>query len=49
MSPCSTLTEPDLDERNAYFNAAVESVTVRRAGRLAPAINGRYGIRYYVL
>ena len=34
-----TLTEPDLDELNAYFNTAVESVTVRQAGRLAPALN----------
>ncbi len=44
-----TLTEPDLDELNAYFNTAVDSVTVRRAGLLAPAMNDRYGLQYYVL
>ncbi|WP_408957601.1 glycosyltransferase family 4 protein [Natrinema sp. 74] len=44
-----TLTEPDFDALNAYFNTAVDSVTVRQAGRLAPAINDRYGLKYYVL
>ncbi len=44
-----TLTEPDFEELNAYFNTAVDPVTVRRAGRLAPAINDRYGLKYYVL
>ncbi len=44
-----TLTEPDLAELNDYFDTSVESVTVRRAGRLAPTLNERYGLKYYVL
>ncbi len=44
-----TLTDPNLDELNAYFNTEVDSVTVQQAGRLAPAINDRYGLKYYVL
>jgi glycosyltransferase involved in cell wall biosynthesis len=44
-----TLTGPDLDELNDYFDTAVEDVTVERAGRLAPWLHDRYGLRYYVL
>lgn len=44
-----TLTEPDIGELNEYFNTSVEPVSTRRAGRIAPALNQRYGLRYYVL
>jgi glycosyltransferase involved in cell wall biosynthesis len=44
-----TLTDPDFDELNDYFNANVESVDVRSAGRLAPALHATCGIKYYVL
>ena len=44
-----TLTEPDLAELNDYFDTSVESVTVRRAGRLAPTLHERCGLKYYVL
>jgi len=46
-----TLTEPDLDGLNAYYDTDVDvdAVTVRRAGRLAPALNRSFGARYYVL
>ena len=44
-----TLTRPNFDELNDYFNTAVKDVTVERAGRLAPAIHERFGIKYYVL
>ncbi|WP_247729053.1 glycosyltransferase family 4 protein [Halovivax limisalsi] len=44
-----TLTEPDLDALNAYFNTAVTDVTVERAGTIAPWVHERYGLTYYIL
>ncbi|WP_254546544.1 glycosyltransferase family 4 protein [Halomarina pelagica] len=44
-----TLTDPDFDELNDYFNTAVDDVTVRQAGWLAPMINEWFGLKYYVL
>ena len=44
-----TLTDPDLAELNDYFNTSVSSVTVRQAGYVAPAMQERYGLQYYVL
>ena len=44
-----TLTDPDFDELNDYFNTAVDSVAVRRAGTLAPTLHRLYGVKYYVL
>ena len=44
-----TLTDPEFDHLNEYFNADVQSVDVRSAGRLAPALNRRFGIEYYIL
>lgn len=44
-----TLTEPDLPALNEYFNTNVESITVRQAGRFAPFINQRWGLKYYIL
>ena len=44
-----TLTDPDLDELNDYFNTDVTDVTVERAGHLAPWLNDHYGLKYYVL
>ena len=46
-----TLTDPDLPHLNDYFDADVDvgSLAVRTAGRLAPSINRRYGLKYYVL
>lgn len=46
-----TLTDPDLAELNDYFDTAVDpdSLTVERAGRLAPWLHDRFGLQYYVL
>jgi glycosyltransferase involved in cell wall biosynthesis len=46
-----TLTEPDLDGLNAYYDTDVDAdaVAVRQAGQLAPALNRRFGVKYYVL
>ena len=44
-----TLTDPDFDELNGYFNTNVDSVAIRRAGWLAPTLNEAFGIKYYVL
>ena len=44
-----TLTDPDIPELNDYFNTDVDSVTVRRAGHLAPLLQARYGLKYYIL
>ena len=46
-----TLTDPDVDELREYFDVDLResALTVRTAGRLAPALYERYGPRYYVL
>ena len=44
-----TLTSPDFEELNAYFNTDVQDVTVRKAGSVAPAIHERWDIKYYIL
>ncbi|RBI62522.1 glycosyl transferase family 1 [halophilic archaeon] len=44
-----TLTEPDIEELNDYFNTDVGSVSVRQAGYLAPWLHETYGLQYYVL
>jgi len=44
-----TLTDPDIDELNDYFNTDVTDVTVRRAGHLAPKLHETYGLKYYIL
>ncbi|WP_227380846.1 glycosyltransferase family 4 protein [Haladaptatus halobius] len=44
-----TLTTPDFEELNDYFNTDVQDITVRKAGRIAPAIHDHYGIKYYIL
>ncbi|QLG60432.1 glycosyltransferase family 4 protein [Halorarum salinum] len=44
-----TLTDPDFSTLNDYFNTDVESIAVRRAGRLAPTINATCGLKYYIL
>ncbi|WP_115864963.1 glycosyltransferase family 4 protein [Halorussus litoreus] len=46
-----TLTHPDLDELDDYFDTDVDAdaLTVERAGHLAPWLNRRFGLKYYVL
>ncbi|MBV0902980.1 glycosyltransferase family 4 protein [Haloarcula salina] len=46
-----TLQAPDVASLNAYYDADVDAdaLTVRRAGRVASAINDRFGLRYYLL
>ena len=46
-----TLTDPDLPHLNDYFDTDVDadSLDVRTAGWLAPTINRRCGLKYYVL
>ncbi|GAA0683066.1 glycosyltransferase family 4 protein [Natronoarchaeum mannanilyticum] len=44
-----TLTDPDIDELNDYFNTDVTDVTIRRAGHLAPKLHETYGLKYYIL
>ncbi|WP_135825113.1 glycosyltransferase family 4 protein [Halorussus ruber] len=46
-----TLTNPDLDELNEYFDTSVdtEALTVEQAGYLAPWMNEQFGLKYYVL
>ncbi|MFC4549717.1 MULTISPECIES: glycosyltransferase family 4 protein [Halorussus] len=46
-----TLTDPDLEELNDYFDTDVDeaALTVERAGRLAPWLNERFGLKYYIL
>ncbi|WP_137285997.1 glycosyltransferase family 4 protein [Halorussus salinisoli] len=46
-----TLTDPDLDELNDYFDTSVDTddLTVERAGYLAPWMNEEFGLKYYVL
>lgn len=44
-----TLTPPDFDELNKYYNTSVDSVQVQIAGRIAPWLHQQYGIKYYVL
>lgn len=44
-----TLTEPNLDELNAYFNTDVRDIVVERAGVLALWLHERYGLGYYIL
>lgn len=46
-----TLTDPDLDELNEYFDTNVDTgaLTVEQAGYLAPWMNERFGLKYYVL
>lgn len=44
-----TLTEPDFEDLNAYFNTAVEDVTVDLAGKAIPEAHSRLGLRYYIL
>ena len=46
-----TLTDPDIPHLNDYFDTAVDadSLAVRTAGTLAPFINSRYGLKWYVL
>ena len=44
-----TLAEPDFGELNEYFNTNVDSVDVELAGRFAPTIHERSGIKYYIL
>lgn len=44
-----TLTTPDFDELNDYFNTDVRDVNVQKAGLCAPAIHDHCGIQYYIL
>ena len=46
-----TLTDPDVEALNDYFNTDVDAsaLDVERAGVLAPVLNGTFGLRYYVL
>lgn len=44
-----TLTEPDFDALNAYFETAVRSVAVEPAGWLGPLVHRRWGLTCYVL
>lgn len=44
-----TLTTPDFDELNDYFNTDVRDVNVRKAGMCAPTIHDHFGIQYYIL
>ncbi|WP_227376995.1 glycosyltransferase family 4 protein [Haladaptatus halobius] len=44
-----TLTTPDFEELNDYFNTNVDSVSVQKAGHLAPFVHDTYGLKYYVL
>ena len=44
-----TLTEPDIPELNEYFNTNVDSITIQRAGYVAPLLQERYGLKYYIL
>jgi len=46
-----TVTDPDIDALNEYFNTDVdtEALAVRRAGWLAPILNARVGLRYHSL
>jgi glycosyltransferase involved in cell wall biosynthesis len=46
-----TLTDPDVPALNDFFNTNVDpsSLTVRRAGLLAPTLNETFGLKYYVL
>ncbi len=44
-----TLTDPDLDELNDYFNTDVRNVTVSRAGQIASRLHETFGLKYYVL
>ena len=44
-----TLTDPDLDELNDYFNTDVREVAIERAGHVAPWMNERLGLQCYIL
>jgi glycosyltransferase involved in cell wall biosynthesis len=44
-----TLTEPDFEELNDYFNTAVRDVSVELAGWGLPAVHEHAGLRYYIL
>ncbi|WP_232685654.1 glycosyltransferase family 4 protein [Halobacterium zhouii] len=44
-----TLTEPDFEELDAYFDTNVGGVDVRLAGVLAPQLHDHYGLQYYIL
>ena len=44
-----TLTDPDLRELNDYYNTNVDSVEIKRAGRLAPLLHSTCGLKYYIL
>jgi glycosyltransferase involved in cell wall biosynthesis len=46
-----TLTDPEIEALCGYFGVDVDRsrLGVRRAGRLAPGINRRVGLRYYLL
>lgn len=44
-----TLTDPDFEVLNEYYNTQVDSVTVRRAGRTLALVHGLVGMKYYVL
>lgn len=44
-----TLTDPDIPALNDYFNTNVGPIDVQRAGYLAPLLEERYGLKYYIL
>jgi len=44
-----TLDEPDFEELNRYYNAAVEGPDIEIAGRLGPWLHERFGLTYYIL
>lgn len=44
-----TLTRPDFEELNAYFDTDVTEVDVEVAGVLAPTLNAHLGLRFYIL
>ena len=44
-----TLTDPDFEELNEYYNTSVNPVPVEIAGTVAPQLHEQFGIKYYVL
>ena len=44
-----TLSEPDFEELNEYYNTSVDPVPIEIAGTVAPQLHEQFGIKYYVL
>ena len=44
-----TLTEPDFETLNDYFNTNVHDIAVELAGTAGPLLHRKYGIQYYIL